>query len=162
MLVLYICKVTQSRYNQLSIAELCFDARVGLHVCVDRKINVDDLQRRSGHDCVGDVLQGLSFRPCNVNSFFTILCDSARRQYLRKYSVFALFYFCGQHLVCSKRVTVRFLSRWSRCFHKLQGVTQQTTPLRSPQINGLAERLNCILQDKCRRMLIGVAILAYL
>ena len=34
------------------------------------------------------------------------------------------------------------------------GVTQQTTPPRSPESNGMAERLNRTLQDKCRTMMI--------
>ena len=45
---------------------------------------------------------------------------------------------------------------------KLQGVTQQTTPPRSPESNGLAERLNRTLQDKCRKMMVAAKVTGYL
>ena len=45
---------------------------------------------------------------------------------------------------------------------KLQGVTQKTIPPRSPKNNGLAERLNRTLQDKCRTMMIAAGVPAYL
>ena len=45
---------------------------------------------------------------------------------------------------------------------KLHGVTQQTTPPRYPESNGLAERLNRTLQDKCRTMMVAAKVPGYL
>ena len=41
---------------------------------------------------------------------------------------------------------------------KLQGVTQQMTPPRSPESNGLAERLDGTLQDKYRTMMVAAEV----
>ena len=41
-----------------------------------------------------------------------------------------------------------FLPLASQSWLKFQGVTQKTTPSRSRESNGLAERLNCTLEDK--------------
>ena len=55
-----------------------------------------------------------------------------------------------------------FLSLTFTSWLKLHGVTQQTTPPRSAESNGLAKRLNRTLQDKCRTMMVESKVLGYL
>ena len=44
----------------------------------------------------------------------------------------------------------------------LHGVDQQTTPLDSPESNGMSERLNHTLQDKARTVMVAGALLGYI
>ena len=44
----------------------------------------------------------------------------------------------------------------------LHGVTQQKTPLDSPESNGMAERLNRTLLDKARTIMVAAALASYL
>ena len=70
---------------------------------------------------------------------------------------------CGQklfHLRSDKGG--EFTSNYFMAWLALQGVTQQTTPPHSPKSNGMAERLNCTLQDKAGTIMVATALPSYL